>query len=103
VILCGLRGGFSQPFCNSLDLLAEHPMDGSAADQVGLRQLSQAVALLAVAMDGGAVEDQGFPSDVSAFELGPPHAGAHSLDDQASLQFCDCADDDRVPISRVYL
>jgi hypothetical protein len=77
LILCGLRGAFFQPFCNSLDLLAEHPMDGSAADQVGLRQLSQAVALLAVATDGGAVEDQGFPSDVSAFELGPPHAGAH--------------------------
>src|ERR1022692_3606821 len=69
-------------------------MDGRSGDQVALRQLSQAVTLLAVTMDGGAVEDQGLPSDVPAFELGPPHAGAHPLDDEAALEFSDCTDDD---------
>jgi hypothetical protein len=94
MILWGLGGGFSHPFCNSRDLLAEHPMDSRSADQVCLRQLSQALTLLAVAEDGGPIEDQGFPSDMPAFELGPPHAGAHPLDDQTALQLSDGADDD---------
>ena len=29
-----------------------------------------------------------------AFELGPPHAGAHPLGDEAAFKFGDCADDD---------
>ena len=94
MILWGLGGGFFHPFCNSRDLLAEHPMDSRSADQVCLRQLPQAVTLLAVAEDGGSIEDQGFSSDMPAFELGPPHAGAHSFDDQVAFQFGDCADDD---------
>jgi len=75
-------------------LLAEHPMDSRSAHQMGLRQLTQALALLAVAVDGGAIKDQSFPSDVPAFELGPPHSGAHPLDDQAAFEFGDCTDDD---------
>ena len=67
-------------------MLAEHSMDSRAADQVGLRQLSQAMALLAITEDGGPIKDQSLPSDMPAFELGPPHAGAHPLDDQAALQ-----------------
>jgi hypothetical protein len=31
---------------------------------------------------------------VPAFELGPPHACPHPLDDQAALQLGDSADDD---------
>jgi hypothetical protein len=61
---------------------------------MGLRQLSQAVTLLAVTMDGGTIEYQSFPPDMPSFELGPPHAGAHSFDDQAALQLGDCPDDD---------
>jgi hypothetical protein len=34
-------------------LLAEHPMDSSAAHKIALRQLAQAVALLVVVEDGG--------------------------------------------------
>ena len=94
MILWGLGGRFLQPFCNSGYLLAEHPVDGGAADQVAFRQLAQAVTLLAVAVDGGTIEDQGFPSDVPAFELGPPHAGAHPFDDQAAFEFSDRPDDD---------
>jgi hypothetical protein len=41
-------------------------MDGRSADQMGLRQLSQALPLLAVAEDGGPIEDQGLSPEVPA-------------------------------------
>src|ERR1035437_4711969 len=69
-------------------------MDGRAADKIALRQLSQAVTLLAVTMVSGTIEYQSFPPDMPAFELGPPHAGSHTLDYQATLQLSDGADDD---------
>src|ERR1019366_4906357 len=94
MILWGLGGRFLQAFCNSRYLLNKYAMDGGAADEVVLRQLSQAMALLAITEDGGSIEDQSLPSDMTSFELGPPHAGAHSLDDQAALQLSDGADDD---------
>src|ERR1035437_4536804 len=94
MLLCGVGGRFLQAFCNGRYLLAEHPMDGRAADKIALRQLSQAATLLAVTMDSGTIEYQSLPPDMPAFELGPPHAGPHSLDDQATLQLRDCADDD---------
>src|ERR1017187_3041730 len=68
-------------------------MDGGAGYQVGLRQLAQAVALLPVTEDGGSIEHQSLPSDVPTFELGPPHAGAHSFDDQTAFELCDGAND----------
>jgi hypothetical protein len=49
--------------------------------------------LLPITEDGGSIEDKGLPSDMPAFELGPPHAGAHSLDDLTALQLSDGADD----------
>src|ERR1035441_567736 len=63
------------------------------AHQMGLRQLIQALTVLPVAEDGGSIWDQSFPSDVPAFELGPPHAGAHPLDDEAALQLRDRTND----------
>src|ERR1039458_4579231 len=69
-------------------------MDGGAGYQVALRQLTQALTVLPVAEDGGSIQDQGLPPDMPAFELGPPHAGAHPFDDQAALQFSDRTDDD---------
>src|ERR1022692_3586527 len=69
-------------------------MDGRSGDQMGLRQLPQALTILAVAEDGGSIEDQSFPPDMPSFELGPPHTGAHSLDDQTTLQLRDGSDDD---------
>ena len=101
MILCGLGGGFLQPFCNSRDLLTQHPMDSRSAHQMALRQLTQALPLLAITEDGGPIEDQSLPPDMPSFELGPPHAGAHPLDDQAAFQFGDCADDyDYCPTQR---
>ncbi len=58
-----------------------------------LCQLAEALTVLPAAVDGGPVQDQGFPSDVATFELGPPHAGAHPLDYQAALELGDGADD----------
>ena len=69
-------------------------MDGGAADQMALRQLAQALAALPSPQDGGAIEDQGFPTDVPAFKLGPPHAGSHSLDNETAFEFGDRPDDD---------
>ena len=42
-------------------MLTQHSVDGGAAYKIAFRQLSQAVTLLAVTMDGGTIEDQGFP------------------------------------------
>src|ERR1035441_5214868 len=94
MILWGLRGRFLHPFCNSGDLLTEHAVDGGAGHKVALCQLAQALPVLPAAEDRGSIEDQGFATDVPAFELSASHYGAHPLDDQAAFQFCDCTDDD---------
>jgi len=69
-------------------------MDGGTGDEVGLRQLAQALTTLTVPEDGGPVQSQRFAPDVPAFELGASHAGAHPLDDQVALEFSDCPDND---------
>ncbi len=74
-------------------MLAQHPMDGGATDYVGFRQFSQALAILPAAEDGGSIENQCLPSDMSPLELGPPHAGAHMLDHRVAFEFSDGADD----------
>ena len=61
---------------------------------MGFGYLAKTPALLSVVMDALAVQFQGMTSDVSAFELGAPHAGTHPLDDQATFQFSDRPDDD---------
>ena len=94
MIVWGLGGRFFDPFCNDRYLLAEDPMDSRSANQMSLRQLAQALTVLAAAEDCRSIEDQGLPSDMPAFELSPPHAGAHPLDDQTALQLSDGADDD---------
>jgi hypothetical protein len=58
MILWGLGGRFFEAFCNGRDLFSKHTVDGGAADQVVLRQLSQALPLLAVAEDGGPIDLQ---------------------------------------------
>ena len=64
--------------------------------------LSDALALAAVSLDGGVVQYQWIAADMLAFEPGAPHAGAHPLDDQVAFQFSDGADDDHdSPAQRV--
>jgi len=41
-----------------------------------------------------AIDFQGRASNVEAFQLGAPHAGAHPLDDQIAFQLSNGADDD---------
>jgi hypothetical protein len=67
-------------------ILAEDAVDGGAGYQAGHRQLAQALTVLPVAADGGSIKDLGTPPDMLSFELGAPHAGAHSLDDQTAFQ-----------------
>jgi hypothetical protein len=40
----------------------------------------------------GSVDVNWTASDLAAFELGPTHAGAHSLDDEITFQFGDRSD-----------
>jgi hypothetical protein len=75
-------------------VLVEHTVDGGAGDEIAFRQLTQALTPFTVSQDGGAIEDQGFPSNMPAFELGPPHAGMHPFDDQVALELSDRPDDD---------
>jgi hypothetical protein len=75
-------------------VLLEHAVDGGAGDKVVLCQLTETVTSLTIPQDSAAIENKWLASDVAAFELGPPHAGPHSLDDQVALEFGDGADDD---------
>jgi hypothetical protein len=58
------------------------------------RDLPQALAVASIAEDGIAIEFERLPSDVPALELGSPHAGSHTLDDQVAFEFRDRSDDD---------
>jgi len=59
-----------------------------------LGQLTETVTSLTVPQDSITIKNKWFTSDVAAFELGPSHASANSLDDQVSLELCDRPDDD---------
>src|SRR4051794_10767044 len=55
--------------------------------------LAETLATAAIAADCSTVEIQRFPSDVPAFELGPPHSGPDPLDDEVAFEFSDGTDD----------
>ena len=74
--------------------LLEYTLHGGRGDAVSSGDLTDALALAAIALDGGVVELQRLASDVLALKPGAPHAGAHPFDDQVAFQFCDGADDD---------
>ncbi len=71
----------------------KNAMDSGAGDSVGLRQLTEALSLSSIPQDAGAIELERFASNMTAFELGPAHSGAHPLDDQVSFELCNGADD----------
>jgi len=53
------------------------------------------VTSLTIPQDSVAIENKWLASDVTAFELCPPHAGAYPLDDQVAFgASCDRPDDD---------
>ena len=68
-------------------------MDGGPGDLVRVGDLAETLALLPISQDGRVIQIERLASDVSTFELGTPHAGTHSLDDQIAFQFGDGADD----------
>ena len=68
-------------------------MDGGCRNAVAFRDLSDALAPLAVLLDRSVVQDQWIAADVPAFEPRAPHAGTHSFDDQRAFEFSDGADD----------
>jgi hypothetical protein len=61
---------------------------------VAFSDLAKALAMLAVSLDGGVVQDHGISADVLAFKASAPHAGALALEDQVTFQFGNGADDD---------
>ncbi len=67
----------------------DNAVNSGAADAVGLGDLAEAVSALTIDKDSFAVQQQRFSSDLTAFEAGAPHAGAHPLDDQAAFEFGD--------------
>jgi len=75
-------------------LLSQYTLDRRRGNTVSPGDLADALALAAVILDGSIVEFQRSTADTLAFETGAPHAGAHPLDDQASFEFSDRADDD---------
>ena len=72
---------------------AKQAVNGSSGDAVCLRDLTETLTTLPIIKDGGVIELEPFSSDVTAFELGAPHAGANALDDQVAFEFRDGADD----------
>src|ERR1700746_2315237 len=56
--------------------------------------LAKAPAPTAIATDGLMIQHKPSASDVTSFELGAPHAGAHPLDDQVAFKLGDRPDDD---------
>ena len=67
---------------------------GGPGDAVSFGDLAQALSALAIAKDGFTIEIERPAADVTSFEPGAPHAGAHPLDDQVAFEFGDGADDD---------
>ena len=111
-LLLGLARGFSEPFCHRLKRLgsgcfaerfqylclgrelSQHTLYSGRRNAMAFGDLSDALALAAVALDGGVVQYQRIAADVLALKPGAPHAGAHPLDDQIAFQFGNGADDD---------
>ena len=75
-------------------LRVDDAVDRGSRGTVRAGDLSKGLSMLAVPDDGGAVEIERPAPDVTAFEPGPPHAGAYPLDDQVAFKLGDRADDD---------
>src|ERR1035438_3141062 len=59
---------------------SKHSLHSRRRDAMPFGDLTDTLALTAVALDCGVVQDQRISTDVLAFEPGAPHAGAHPLD-----------------------
>ena len=70
-----------------------HAVRWSARSDVPWRSGAGSVPA-SVSLDRFTIQIQRLASDVSSFELGAPHAGADSLDDQVAFELGDGSDDD---------
>jgi hypothetical protein len=61
---------------------------------VGLSDLAQTLASVAVLEDSDPVDVEWPPADMPAFQAGAAHPCSHPLDDEIPFKFCDGADDD---------
>ena len=61
---------------------------------MGLRDVGQAVAPIAVPEDSNPVDLERTPADMPALQPGPAHPGTYPFDDEVPLQLGDGADDD---------
>jgi hypothetical protein len=60
---------------------------------MGASDFGERQAPIPVTQYPGAVDLDRATSDLAALQLCPAHAGAHSFDDETTLQFSDCSDD----------
>ena len=70
----------------------KHAMDGSAGGAIGLGELAETLTLMVIAQNAAAIEVKRLAANVTAFQLGAAHAGAHPLDNQVTFQFRNGAD-----------
>ena len=52
---------------------------------MSLSDLAEALALVAISQDGSVIQIERPATDVTAFELGTPHACTHPLNDQVAF------------------
>ena len=82
-----LQGGWNEPFVTRRPAgLTEDLADHGTGDTVGLGDVGKRDPTITITQDGKTIDIDRPSTDVSAFELGAPHAGAHPLDDQIALE-----------------
>jgi hypothetical protein len=83
-----LQGGWNEPFVTRRSAgISENLADHGARDSVGLGDVGKRDPAVTIAQDRRPIDIERPSTDVSAFELGAPHAGAHPLDDQIGSAF----------------
>src|SRR5262245_57489043 len=68
-------------------------MDAGSRDPVSLRQVTETHAVFAITQDGRTIDIEWLASQLAAFEACASHPAAHSLADQAALEFGNQGDD----------
>jgi len=72
----------------------EQAADRSAGDAVGLRDIGQAIAAVAVPEDRDPIDLDRTPADMPALQPGAAHPCPYPFDDEVAFQLGDRADDD---------
>ena len=89
-----LRSGWGAPFVAGQFFFFQDLADQSSRDAVILCDRRQTVTASSIMQHTSTIDLRWTTADPDAFELGAPHAGPHSLDDQIAFQFCNRRGDD---------